>query len=78
MIIPLAEKNEFKVISFSENSLDPVKQCIKILRFSFLYSFKMSKVSSSASLEWTINGIFVFIDASICSLKQIVDIVYRK
>ena len=36
---------------FSENSLDPVKQCIKILSFLFLYSFKISKVSFSASLE---------------------------
>ena len=66
-----AEKKEFKVISFFENSFDPVKQCIKILSFSFLYSFKISKVSFSAALECTINGVLVSIDASMCSLKLV-------
>ena len=36
VIIPLAEKNEFKVNNFLENYLEPVKQCIKILTFWFL------------------------------------------
>jgi len=63
------KKNEFNSRSFFENSLDPVKQCIKILRSLFLYELSISYVSSSAFLEWTINGDFVSIDASICSLK---------
>ena len=51
VIIPLAEKYEFNSKSFFENSLDPVKQCIKILRSLFLYELSISYVSSSAFLE---------------------------
>ena len=50
VIIPLAEKYEFNNKSFFENSLDPVKQCIKILGSSFLYEFSISYVSLSAFL----------------------------
>jgi hypothetical protein len=51
VIIPLAEKYEFNSKSFFENSLDPVKQCIKILRLLFLYELSISYVSFSAFLE---------------------------
>ena len=33
VMIPLAEKIEFKDKSFLANSFDPVKQCINIFRF---------------------------------------------
>ena len=45
------EKKAFKPKSFSAKFLEPVKQCIKILRSCLLYSFKSSKVSFSALLE---------------------------
>ena len=45
------KKYEFNSKSFFENSLDPVKQCIKILRFLFLYELSISYVSFSAFLE---------------------------
>ena len=51
VIIPLAEKKAFKLSYFSANCFEPVKQCIRILRFLSLCSFKILIVSSSAFLE---------------------------
>ncbi len=53
----------------SANFCEPVKQCIKILSSVSLYSLKISKVFSSAFLEWTITGRLFFIAAFIWILK---------
>jgi hypothetical protein len=48
---PLAEIKQFKSISLKAKSLEPVKQCIKILKsFSFFFFFNNSKVYFSADL----------------------------
>ena len=73
-----SRKKQFRSNNLWAKVLLPVKQCIKILNFLFLISLdKISNISISADLEWTINVLDVSWLAWICFMKHSFEHAYQ-
>ena len=70
---PLAEIYALRSNNLNAKSFEPVKQWINIFRsFILLYFLKISNVSFSAALVWTIIGKLLSCDAKICCSKHLI------